>query len=446
MPDNDFAKIEQAFNAAVGEREAGRTPAITVLSGGDPKVAAEVRALLAFVGPGESDGSSTPTGSGGPAAPFLDPAELHAGRAENAAVRDSLRDEWDASAAGQRVGEFELIAPIGVGHTGVVFVAEQRMSAKSSPTRRVALKLIRRTVATPAVMRRFEREAELVGRLDHPGIAQIYAAGVAELISVAGPVRVPYLAMELVDGPPLPEHVTRLPANTDGRRRAAIALIAQAAEAVHHAHQRGVIHRDLKPANLLVATGVNGVPQVKVLDFGVARRTTAAVDAFTTTMLQAPVNADGGLVCPIAYLSPEQVKGVDSVDVRTDVYAIGVMLYQLLCYRLPILTDGCPLPEAARRIIDDLPPRPSTFERQISADLDTVVLKAIEKDAARRYASCADLARDLRHVLADEPIDARVDTLVRDLSRRVAAYRLIAWCAALIAAIAAAYALLANRR
>ena len=355
-------------------------------------------------------------------------------------------DEWGPSAVGQRVGDFTLVQPLGAGGMGVVFVAEQ-----DRPRRTVALKLIRRSAATAAMVRRFEREAHLLGRLNHPGIAQVYAAGVAHLADRDGqPVLAPYIAMELVEGPTIRDH---LRARRDPA--AALALVADAPDAVQHAHQRGVIHRDLKPANLLVATDPLGGPRVKVLDFGVARETaerpvlpSAAAGALPSVSVDTgpspapahapagdgraqgkrspadiPLTAAGYVVGTLAYMSPEQFRPGEPVDTRTDVYALGVVLYQLLAGKLPFDVSGCDLTEAGRRVAETPLPPLGGFDRALRGDVEAIVGRAMAKDPADRYQSPADFARDLRRHLAGEPIEARRETVGALLRRRVVRYQ-----------------------
>jgi predicted Ser/Thr protein kinase len=298
--------------------------------------------------------------------------------------------------APERIGEYRIRGVLGVGGMGVVYDAEQ-----ARPHRRVALKVMRDAVLHPDVVRRFAREAEVLARLQHPGIAQIHAAGTAD--GPQGPQ--PYFAMERVDGQPL----TAFAAGAELRAR--LALFARVCDAVHYAHQRGVIHRDLKPANVLVdASG-----QPKVLDFGVARLTDADVQGTLAT-------ATGEVVGTLQYMSPEQLGGDPlAVDTRTDVYALGVILYELLAGRRPYDVAGRQLYEAARVVLTADPPALGTVDRRLRGDLETIAAKALEKEPARRYASAAGLAGDVRRYLADEPITARPASTayqLRKLARR----------------------------
>jgi eukaryotic-like serine/threonine-protein kinase len=282
------------------------------------------------------------------------------------------------------IGRYRVIRRIGEGGMGIVYEAEQER-----PQRTVALKIIKPGMANPESIRLFEREAQALGRLQHPGIAQIYEAGTAD--TGFGPQ--PYLAMELIRGRMPLDYIRERNLNVRDR----LELVAKIADAVHHAHQRGLIHRDLKPTNILVdETG-----QPKVLDFGVARiiDSDAPAATYLTNM--------GQIMGTLAYMSPEQVSGDPlEIDTRTDVYALGIILYELLAGRLPYNTAK-KLPEAIQTIKEEEPARLSTLDRAYRGDIDTISAKALEKDKARRYTSAAELAADIRRYLKDEPIVAR---------------------------------------
>src|SRR5215831_8724338 len=281
------------------------------------------------------------------------------------------------------VGRYRILQLVGEGGMGVVYEAEQE-----HPRRIVALKVMKPGIAGPEQVRRFEHESRVLGRLQHPGIAQIYEAGTAD--AGFGPQH--YFAMEFIRGQSLREYAQALHLNVRQR----LELMIKICDAVHHAHQRGVIHRDLKPGNILVdASG-----QPKILDFGVARSTDSDAHATRQTDL-------GHLVGTLAYMSPEQVLGDPlELDTRSDVYALGVILYELLAGRLPY-TVSRNLPEAVQTIREEEPAPLSSIVRNYRGDIETIVAKALEKDKARRYASAAGLAADIRRYLTDEPIVAR---------------------------------------
>jgi tetratricopeptide (TPR) repeat protein len=272
---------------------------------------------------------------------------------------------------------------IGEGGMGSVYEAEQE-----HPRRTVALKVIKPGLASPALLRRFDQEAEALGRLQHPGIAQIYEAGTAD--TGFGPQ--PYFAMELIRGVSLKEYARERGLSTRQR----VEMMGKVCDAVQHAHQKGLIHRDLKPANILVdETG-----QPKIVDFGVARITDR--DAQATSQTDA-----GQLIGTLAYMSPEQVLADPlELDTRSDVYTLGVILYELLAGRLPYAV-GAKLHEALQAIRESDPQRLSSVDSVYRGDLETIAAKALEKDKVRRYASAAELGADLRRYLTDEPIVAR---------------------------------------
>jgi WD40 repeat protein len=294
---------------------------------------------------------------------------------------------------------------------GAVYEAEQ-----DRPHRLVALKVIRPGLLSPAFLKRFAQEVEILGRLRHPGIAQIYEAGVAEDGR-------PFFAMEFIRGLALDEYATRHGLNLASR----VGLLARVCDAVQHAHDQGVIHRDLKPANILVEE--SGGP--KVLDFGVARATGADLlsgDGLTRT---------GQMLGTPSYMSPEQVTANPAtIDHRADVYSLGVVLFELLTHRLPYPLENRPLAEAARLILEHDAPRLGLINPELRGDLETIAAKALEKDPARRYQSAAGLAADLRHWLAHEPILARPPSALyhlRQFARRHKA--LVGGVAATVAAL-----------
>jgi len=311
-------------------------------------------------------GPQNPQGSGTP----------NAGGAA-AAVKSAL-------ALPTRIGRYRIVRLLGTGGMGAVYEAEQ-----DHPRRNIALKVIRSSWASPQLLRRFEQESQTLGRLHHPGIAQIYEAGTAD--TPFGPE--PYFAMEIIHGKSLMEYANA--ANLDTRQR--LTLMIEICDAVQHAHQRGIVHRDLKPGNILVDE--SGQP--KILDFGLAR----VMDSDTEQMTR---ETDmGQLLGTLPYMSPEQVAADPmAIDTRTDVYALGVILYELLSNKLPY-TLSQHLPEAVQTIQQVDPTPLSSVSRAYRGDIETIVGKALEKDKARRYGSASDLAADIRRYLGDQPITAR---------------------------------------
>jgi tetratricopeptide (TPR) repeat protein/predicted Ser/Thr protein kinase/TolB-like protein len=282
------------------------------------------------------------------------------------------------------IGHYRIIRLLGEGGMGAVYEAEQE-----TPRRTVALKIIKPGFGSAGHLRRFEKEAQALGRLQHPGIAQIYEAGTAD----SGWGVQPYFAMEFIRGKTLREYVHDRHLTTRQR----LDLMARISEAVHHAHERGLIHRDLKPSNIVVdETG-----QPKILDFGVARVTDSDMEATRQTDV-------GQLIGTLAYMSPEQVLADPlQLDTRSDVYALGVILYELLAGDLPYNIGNSTIHDAVRTIRDTDPAPLSSFQRIYRGDIETIVAKALEKDKKRRYASAADLAEDIRRHLANQPILAR---------------------------------------
>ncbi len=295
----------------------------------------------------------------------------------------------------ERLGHYRIVRKIAEGGMGAVYEAEQE-----NPRRTVALKIVRSGFASDELLRRFQHEAQILGRLHHPGIAQVFEAGTAPTPS--GPQ--PFFAMELVDGEPLTDYAERHRLGVRGR----LELMVKICDAVHHAHQKGVIHRDLKPANILV--DARGQP--KILDFGVARATDSDLRSAT---LQTDV---GQLLGTLPYMSPEQVAADPlELDTRSDVYALGVILYELLAGRRPYDLSAKMIHEAARVIRETDPVPISSIDRVFRGDVEIIVEKALEKDKTRRYASAAELAVDIERHLRDEPIVARPASAIYHLQK-----------------------------
>jgi WD40 repeat protein/serine/threonine protein kinase len=315
-----------------------------------------------------------------------------------------------AERPGTIVGPYKLREQIGEGGMGVVYVAEQTQPVR----RKVALKIIKPGMDTKQVIGRFEAERQALAMMDHPNIAKVHDGGTTE----SGR---PYFVMELVRGLPITEYC-------DAERlsiRDRLDLFVLVCRAVQHAHQKGIIHRDLKPSNILV-TLHDGVPVPKVIDFGVAKATGQSLTERTI------YTAFAQLVGTPLYMSPEQVEmsGLD-VDTRSDIYSLGVLLYELLTGTTPFDSDT--LKQAAfdemRRIIrEQEPPKPSTrlstlgakllttsakrsadprrLNRSVQGELDWIVMKALEKDRRRRYETANDFAADVSRYLTDQPVEA----------------------------------------
>jgi formylglycine-generating enzyme required for sulfatase activity len=346
---------------------------------------------------------------GGEPSPERDTADL---RPESGlSALDAYMESAAPNAHPRSIGRWKVLEVLGEGGMGLVYLAEQTEPVR----RRVALKLIKLGMDTREVLARFDRERQALAMMDHPNIARVLDAGAAEDGR-------PYFVMELVKGLPLTEYCDRNSLPLKER----LALFEQVCHAVQHAHHKGIIHRDLKPSNILVSSSAEA-PLVKIIDFGVARAVErAALDRSVYTEL-------GQMIGTPAYMSPEQADMTsEDVDTRSDIYSLGVVLYELLVGAAPF--DPATLRrsgfDAMRRMIREVvPPAPSTrlrqlredpagvagrrrstinfLVREIRGDLDWITLKALEKDRTRRYATASELATDVRRYLTLEPILAR---------------------------------------
>ncbi len=331
----------------------------------------------------------------------------------------------------ESIGGFRIIGRLGEGGMGTVWEAEQ-----SHPRRRVALKIMRRDHVIDEVhARMFRREAESLARLRHPNIAAIYESGHTEDGH-------DFFAMELVPGVTLDVWLAGRPTLIDGDElELRLGLFRSICDAVHYAHQRGVIHRDLKPSNIIVtdegvASGDGSAAKpsltIKILDFGLARITDADIAATLVSEI-------GVIKGTLQYMSPEQARGdVAAIDVRSDVYALGVILYEMLTGKRPYNVTRAALAEAVRVICEDSPQpvgKSWSGTRRLDQDLETIVGKTLEKDADRRYDSAAALREDVERYLASQPILARAPSAVYQLKKMVQRNRLGAAFAATVLAL-----------
>jgi len=281
---------------------------------------------------------------------------------------------------GARIGAFELQRVLGSGGMGTVYEAEQ-----DRPRRKVALKVLSLALANEQAVRRFQWEAEVLANLRHPGIAQVHAVGVQQ----AGDIELPWFAMELVPGARDLIHYSK---HFELHQKERIELFLQVCDAVHHGHLQGVVHRDLKPQNVLV----DEEGRARVIDFGIAR--SMAGDANLT---------EGGIVLgTLHYMSPEQLRG-RLVDLRSDIYSLGVVLFELLAGRRPFVFDETTPLVVAETVENQDAPRLSTVLRGADRDLEVVLQKALRREPGDRYGSVAEFAEDLRAFLEARPVRAR---------------------------------------
>jgi WD40 repeat protein/serine/threonine protein kinase len=386
MPGSTWDRVKEIFHAALSRPAEARSAYVARACGDDDRLRAEVEALLEAH---ENAGT------------FL-------GEPRRGAEAGQDRSASLGEGPGTRIGPYELLQLIGEGGFGSVYLAEQDRPVR----RRVALKIIKLGMDTREVIARFESERQALAILDHPNIAKVFDAGATEQGR-------PYFVMEHVPGVPITDYCDRHRLTTRER----LELFIPVCQAIHHAHQKGIIHRDVKPGNTLVAIQ-DGKPVPKVIDFGVAKATHRRLTERTVFTEQ------GRLIGTPAYMSPEQAEmtGLD-VDTTTDVYSLGVLLYELLVGALPfdphqLLDVGL---EGMHRIIREVdPPTPSarittlgdgvgevathrqtvpeSLVRQIRGELDWITMRAMEKDRTRRYPSASELAADIRRHLQDEPV------------------------------------------
>lgn len=335
----------------------------------------------------------------------------HLPRVESLAPRPALEPS-----AGFTLGGFRIVQRIASGGMGTVWEAEQL-----APRRRVALKTLRFGGATRESVRRFRYEAEILARLRHPNIAQILASGV----EVLGGESVPWCALEFVPGA---RWITQFADERALTLPARLELFATLCRAVQHGHERGVIHRDLKPSNVLVdETGA-----LKVIDFGVARLATPT-PGLTSLHTEA-----GRLIGTLQYMAPEQLLDASAeADTRSDVYALGAILYELLTGQRPHDLASASLAEAARTLSEHEPARPSALRADVARDLDAITLMALAKQRDRRYPSAEALGRDIERFLRGEPIEARSPSVGEQLAHFARRHFVLVGAASAVLAILA---------
>ncbi len=302
------------------------------------------------------------------------------------------------SCIGLSFGGFTLQEVIGVGGMGTVFAAEQE-----SPARAIAVKVLHSAIARPTTLARFRKESEFLAKLDHPNIARVIAAGTLSMPR-DGRAR-PYFAMELVEGG---RSITRWARETHASREAIVRAFATACDAVGSGHRRGIAHLDLKPGNVLVSLSGD----IKVIDYGIARSVTRTREdeksrATTTATADRDASIDAGFAGTPQYMSPEQFARDDAVvDSRADVYALGMILYELLTHRLPYDTRGMTLSESTELARHTAPTPLRRLDSTLPRDLEAITLKSLAKNPHARYGSASELGDDLRRWLADEPVVA----------------------------------------
>jgi len=365
------------------------------------------------------------------------PQNAHDGAAATPLSAAATIDTLLPEGTGRQVGPYKLLQLIGEGGFGSVFLAEQTEPVK----RRVALKVIKKGMDTRQVIARFEQERQALAMMDHPGIAKVLDAGETETGQ-------PYFVMELVDGEPVTGHCDRYKLSIPAR----LELFVQVCAAVQHAHTKGIIHRDLKPSNVLVSVQ-DGVSRAKVIDFGIAKATEGNLTERTL------FTGHRQMIGTPEYMSPEQAEGSLDIDTRTDVYALGVLLYELLTGSTPFdpgRLRSAAFAEMARIIREVDPPSPSsrlsesaatlatvaarrhTEPRRLSSilrgELDWIVMKALDKERHRRYETANGLAMDIQRYLAGEPVTAAPPSTLYRFRKFVRRHRVSVAAASLVAA------------
>jgi len=415
-----YAEVCAAFERALSLDEKERASLLESIGRSDPELRGEVEELLT------TDAAVSPV---------FEEDRLRAGNEAIERMLDAATDEAGQLAENARLGPYRVLDVLGQGGMGTVYLCEQIEPIR----RRVALKVVKLGMDSKRIIQRFSLEQEALERMEHPGIARLLDAGVT-------PEGRPFFAMEHVDGSSLIEYCDEHMLGITERLR----IMVRALRALHHAHLRGILHRDLKPSNILVAT-VDGKPRPKIIDFGLAR----AVDPSSGSSF---ATLTGEILGTPAYMSPEQFEGDGrDIDVRSDVYSMSVLLFELLTGRLPIeardqtpaaalmllrsrVRGETPMPSSKVRAIDEesrhlarkRDTNPRSLHRLLRGELDWIVLRAMELDRDRRYGSAAELADDIEAHLDNRPVVAGPPELTYRLAKFIRRRRLSLSAAALV--------------
>jgi len=401
--------IDRLFAEALEQPAPERTRFVIQASAGDDAVAGEVLALL-------RSHEEAPLILGESATAYAEP------------LLESVAGEWTEAVPGERwVGPYRLLREIGRGGMGSVYLAHRDDQFR----RQVALKLVKRGMDTDEVLHRFRYERQILAALEHPNIARLYDGGVAD-------DGLPYLVMEYVEGRPITAYCEAEGLGLEAR----LTLFRTVCQAVQFAHQNLVVHRDVKPSNILVTA--DGTP--KLLDFGIAKL------LGTDASEPAPHTRTGVRILTPEYAAPEQIRG-GAITTATDVYGLGVLLYELLAGSRPIRLEGKGPYEAEQAVLEEEPVRPSAaattpkrLRRRLRGDLDSIALKALEKDPGRRYQSAQELVDDLDRHLAGLPVRARRHTVGYRFRSYVRRHRTGLATAAAFLGLVAGFAVLYNLR
>jgi tetratricopeptide (TPR) repeat protein len=402
-----WKKIEGLYQAVMAQPAEQRADILQRVCPGDPELRAEVASLLVAAGHASSFLEDSPVSGAAELFSTVNPPfdpETTSGPTQGGPgpAQATFPDEI----AGSVIGRYRLLQKIGEGGMGEVWLAEQKEPVR----RRVALKLIKAGMNSREVVARFESERQALALMDHPAIAKAFDAG-------STPAGAPYFVMEYVAGVPITTYSDNHRLSTHER----LDLFVRVCEGVQHAHQKAIIHRDLKPSNILVID-VDGRAAPKIIDFGVAKALTQKLTADTM------FTHVGALLGTPQYMSPEQADSSgEDIDTRTDVYSLGIILYELLAGAPPLDMRSIAFEEFLRRLREEEPAKPSTkirtqdaaastalahkrqteplaLAREIRGDLDSITLKALEKDRSRRYGSPSDLAADIGRHLNNEAV------------------------------------------